>query len=207
MPPAPSPPAPSTAWPLRARPRFRKAAQVITGGGVIAYPTEGVYGLGCRPDDGAAVQRILAIKGRPESAGLILIAASLAQLAAWIAPTPAEAARLAAAALDRRAANNRPVTWVVTASPHVPAWITGGRATLAVRVTRHPVAAALCEAAGTALVSTSANRHGRQPTRTALAARQHFRNVIDLVVGGQIGGARGPSEIRNARTGEVLRAG
>lgn len=181
-------------------PRLRHAAAVLHAGGVIAYPTEGVYGLGCRPDEGRAVQFLLELKQRPVSAGLILIAASLEQLDGWIAPTPQEARQLSAAA-------SRPVTWLVTAGPLTPDWITGGRSTVAVRVTRHPVAAGLCLASGLPLVSTSANRRGKPPARSALAARLRFGPRLDLIVGGATGGTPGPTEIRHAASGRVARAG
>lgn len=181
-------------------PRLRHAAAVLHAGGVIAYPTEGVYGLGCRPDEGRAVQFLLELKQRPVSAGLILIAASLEQFEGWIAPTPQEARQLSAA-------TSRPVTWLVTAGPLTPDWITGGRPTVAVRVTRHPVAAGLCLASGLPLVSTSANRRGKPPARSALAARLRFGPRLDLVVGGATGGTSGPTEIRYAGSGRVVRAG
>jgi L-threonylcarbamoyladenylate synthase len=181
-------------------PRFRQAASVLHAGGVIAYPTEGVYGLGCRPDDGRAVQLLLELKQRPVSAGLILIAASLEQLDGWIEPTPAEARRLSAPV-------SGPVTWLVTAGPLTPDWITGGESAVAVRVTRHPVAASLCLASGLPLVSTSANRRGKPPARSSLAARLRFGSRLDLVVGGATGGLPGPTEIREAATGRVVRPG
>jgi len=182
-------------------PRLRQAGAVLRAGGVIAYPTEGVYGLGCRPDDAAAVAHLLWLKQRPVSAGLILIAASLDQLAGWIDPSPAEERRL------RDRSDAPALTWLTRAGPLTPDWITGGRATVAVRVTRHPVAAGLCRAAGLPLVSTSANRRGKPPARSALAVRAVFGAALDRVVGGATGGARGPSEIRVAATGAVVRAG
>src|SRR5690606_4653154 len=115
-------------------PRLRRAARIIETGGIVAYPTEGVYGLGCRPDDGLAVGRLLALKGRSPSLGLILIAAAADQLEGWIDPTARERSRLQTGSLQ-------PVTWVVTAGPLAPGWITGGRTTVAVRLVRHPVAA------------------------------------------------------------------
>jgi L-threonylcarbamoyladenylate synthase len=181
-------------------PRLRHAAAVLHAGGLIAYPTEGVYGLGCRPDDSRAVQRLLALKQRPVSAGLILIAASLGQLTDWIEPTAREIRQLTATPAG-------PVTWLVTAGPLTPEWITGGRPKVAVRVTGHPVAACLCRAAGLPLVSTSANRRGKPPARSALGARLRFGAQLDLVVGGATGGAAGPTEIRDATSGRVLRAG
>ena len=99
------------------------------------------------------------------------------------------------------------MTWLVTAGPLTPEWITGGRPKVAIRVTRHPVAAGLCLASGLPLVSTSANRRGKPPARSALGARLRFGARLDLVVGGATGGAAGPTEIRDAASGRLVRAG
>jgi L-threonylcarbamoyladenylate synthase len=171
----------------------------VRAGGVIAYPTEGVFGLGCNPESYGAVHRILMMKKRPESAGLILIGASLAQLESWIDPTNVERDRLIANSEDA-------ITWVVTASEFAPQWITGGRPTIAVRVTKHPIAAGLCIAAGMPLVSTSANRGGRPPANNAMAARRRFGGDVDCVVAGATGDRDVPTEIRIAATGKVLRS-
>lgn len=179
---------------------LQQAARLVRAGGVIAYPTEAVYGLGCDPGAVEAVLRILAIKGRPAAAGFIVIAAGWEQLEGWIAPTPAERRRL-------RQSVARPVSWVVSAGPLAYPLLTGDRPSLAVRVTRHPVAAMLCELVGGPLLSTSANRHGRPPARSALAARRQLGAAVDQVVGGEVGGSRRPSEIRDAATGAVLRPG
>ena len=183
---------------MEASPILRHADRILRGGGVIAYPTEAVFGLGCDPGCDAAVERILGIKGRPAESGFILIAASASQLQGWIAPTAAELRRLAAPAAQ-------PVTWIITTGPLATRVLTGGRATIAVRVTTHPIAAGLCRAAAMPLVSTSANVHGRPPARSALAVRRRLGPWIDLVVPGATGGYRRPTEIRDARTGAVLR--
>lgn len=174
------------------------AARIILSGGVIAYPTEGVYGLGCLPDNAAAVERIIAIKQRRSDAGLILIAGNLAQLEPWIAPTAAEQERLSQHF-------DWPVTWVVTADPHTPGWLTGGRGTIAVRISNHPLVRQLCAATGSALVSTSANRSGRPAARSALQARRYLGAQLDRVLVGPLGTAVGPSEIRVALSDQVLR--
>jgi L-threonylcarbamoyladenylate synthase len=183
-----------------ATPLLRRAARILGAGGVVAYPTEAVFGLGCDPGCEAALHRILAIKGRPARSGFILIASEPAQLEGWIAPTRAEQRRLGSAA-------RVPVTWVVTAGPRVGALLSGGRPTVAVRITAHPLAAALCATAARPLVSTSANRHGRPPARTALEVRRRLGREVDLVLPGATGGRARPTEIREARTGRVLRSG
>ncbi len=176
----------------------RQTAHILWDGGVIAYPTEGVYGLGCLPGYHASVQHILDIKGRTATAGLILLAANYALLTDWIAPTPVERKRL-------QSTTTQPITWIVTAANNTPGWLTGGRTTLAVRITEHPVAAALSVATNSALVSTSANHSGRPPAKTALQARRWLGNSIDHVVPGAIGHASGPSEIRIAQDNRVIR--
>ncbi|MDN5864065.1 MAG: Sua5/YciO/YrdC/YwlC family protein [Gammaproteobacteria bacterium] len=175
-------------------------AAAIRAGGVIAYPTEGVWGLGCDPENETAVERILSLKGRRREQGLVLLAANEAQLAPFIKPLPAAMARRI------RAAWPGPVTWIVPAADGCPDWLTGGRNTLAVRVSAHPPARDLALAAGTALVSTSANRHDEKPARDVPSLRALFGNALDAVLEAPLGDAAGPSEIRNAETGKVLRA-
>ena len=179
----------------------RKAARVLHAGGVVAYPTEGVWGLGCDPLDAEAFSKILLAKERPANMGVILLAGSRAQLDPWIEP-PADA-------LEARLAETwpGPVTWVLPARPWVPAWITGGRDTLAARVSAHPVAAALSLEAGIPIVSTSANRSGHQPARNAVQVRRWLGEDVDFVLGGATGGLAGPTPIFDGRTGRPLRRG
>jgi len=176
---------------------LRQAAQVIHDGGIIAYPTEGVFGFGCDPEQLDAVLRILALKQRAISAGLILIAADRRQLDGWINPSTDEERVLSGA--------DPTITWVVTADPQCPDWITGGRSTCAVRLTQHPVAAGLCRETGMALVSTSANHHGQNAATSNLSVRRCFGQQVDFIMPGAIGSAGGSSEIRVAHTGTVLR--
>ncbi|MGB9428573.1 MAG: Sua5/YciO/YrdC/YwlC family protein [Gammaproteobacteria bacterium] len=182
-------------WPLR------RARDVILGSGVIAYPTESVFGLGCDPLAYVAVARILAIKARDASKGLILIASRIEQLLPFLAPLTDDMREKLEATWPG------PVTWVIPAARDLPDWLSGGRETLAVRVTAHPVARALCEMAGMALVSTSANKSGQSPARTALQVRARFHDEIDYIVLGAVGGLKKPTEIRDAASGTILRAG
>ncbi len=180
---------------------LRRAAAVLRGGGVLAYPTEGVYGLGCNPLNPAAVRRLLALKSRSADRGLILIAADFAQLQPFLRPLRgAQRARV-------HAEWPGPVTWLLPAQPWVPGLLRGVHDCLAVRVTAHPVAVALCTAAGFPLVSTSANPAGCPPARNALAVRRWFGHDLDYLVHGCADERRRPTEIRDARTGRVLRPG
>jgi len=172
---------------------------VVHSGGLVAYPTEAVYGLGCNPKNQKAVEQLLALKGRARSKGLILIASEYEQLVSYLAPIEKEI-------LERCFATwPGPVTWILPANPNIPFWLTGGRNTLAVRVTAHPLSSALCSAVGHPLVSTSANLSGHLPLKTPLAVRRVFGDRIGLVLHGTLGGADRPTMIRDARTGVTLR--
>lgn len=179
---------------------LRYAARTLQAGGVVAYPTESVFGLGCDPLDWSAVERILECKGRMAGAGLIVLADNYARLEPFINPSSTEKARMVGTWPG-------PVTWVCTASEAAPPWITGGRDTIAVRITAHPTAADLSRAAGMAIVSTSANRTGRPPCRSALHVRMRLQREVDYILAGATGGRSRPSEIRDARTGTILRNG
>lgn len=181
------------------RHRLRVAAQVLANGGVVAYPTEAVYGLGCDPWDRRAVDRILAMKGRDRAKGLILIAAELAQILPYVEPLPPD--RMA----EITATWPGPNTWLLPPRQTTPPWLTGRFATLAVRISAHPLAAALCRAYGGAIVSTSANRAGRPAARSAFDVRRALDQTPDYILVGACGGADRPSTIRDGRSGRVLR--
>ena len=193
---ASQPPIPSTP----ARHRLHLAADVMRRGGVIAYPTEAVYGLGCDPWNGDAVERILAIKRRDITKGLILIAADPTQIEPFVLPLAPD--RMA----EIHASWPGPNTWLLPARAHTPRWLTGRFSTLAVRVTAHPLAAGLCRAFGGAIVSTSANVASRPPARTALGVRIALAGGPDLILAGACGGSVRPSSIRDGLSGRVLRA-
>ena len=178
---------------------LHRAGRIVRAGGVVAYPTEGVFGFGCRPDNVSAVLRILDIKDRSARQGLLLIAADLEQFDGLL-DLPADIPDLTSSASD-------PVTWIVPASDAVPTWIRGQHDSVGIRITAHPVAAALCRVAGMPIVSTSANVAGRPPARNAFVLRRQFRQLVDCIVPGRCGPARGPSQIREVVTGRLLRPG
>ena len=181
------------------RDQIEAAAEVIRSGGVVAYPTESCYGLGCDPRQHKAVRRLLRIKRRQWQQGLILIAARVNQILRYIDCEQQLLAR----------ANQRwpgPVTWLLPTHPGTSRWITGVHPTIAVRVTAHPGAAALCSQARIALVSTSANRHGHPPAKSSGAVYREFGDELDFVLSGNLGGSERPSEIIDARTHRVVRA-
>lgn len=181
--------------------RLRAAVRIIQHGGIVAYPTEAVYGLGCDPRNPQAVQRLLAIKRRSAHKGFILIASEFAQLAPFLQPLSATDQEYLAETWPG------PFTWLIPARPDIPRWLRGRHDTLAVRVTAHSLAARLCRTCGHALVSTSANFSGRPAARTALAVRRQLGCSIDGVLAGGTGGALRPTVIRDLRSQRLIRSG
>ena len=187
--------------------KLARAVAILRAGGVIAYPTEAVFGLGCDPWREAALRRMAAIKRRRLAKGLILIGADVGHLEPFVRPDWMEW-------VERRLGGTRgpadpPVTWLVPARARAPAAVTGRRsgsgARVAVRVTGHPIAAELCREYGGAIVSTSANTAAARPARSALETRRRLGRHVDLVVPGPTGGHLRPSAIRDAETGRTLR--
>jgi L-threonylcarbamoyladenylate synthase len=179
--------------------RLRAVARIVEAGGIVAYPTEAVYGLGCDPLNEQAVRRLLALKRRPLHKGLILIAADLTQLTPFLQSLSSDDQTRLAATWPG------PYTWLIPTRADTPYWLRGRHDTLAVRVTAHPLAAALCQTCGQALVSTSANFSGHPPARNALAVRRQLGRSIDALLPGPTGGAAKPTEIRDLRSGQLMR--
>jgi L-threonylcarbamoyladenylate synthase len=167
-------------------------------GGLIAYPTESCYGLGCDPGNRQAVQRILKLKQRPQRKGLILIAAHYHQVARYLQPLTAdEQARL-------QHDGERAVTCLMPVKPSCPRWLRGEHVTLAVRLTAHPYAKQLCCSAGSALVSTSANRSGQRPAKTRAECQRLFGKEV-WVLPGRVGKRKQPSTIQAWVGGKIIR--
>lgn len=179
--------------------RITKAVQVIRQGGIIAYPTESVYGLGCDPFNQAAVLRLLQIKQRSMTQGLILIAHDWTCIENLIKP-------LAPEVLQRISATwPGPVTWLLPASEKVPAWIRGEHTSVAIRLTDHPLAARLCKAWGKVLISTSANRSKHPPLRDAAHVKHEFADEIDYILSGAVGDLANPTPIIDALSNSPIR--
>lgn len=178
--------------------RIKQAVETLNRGGVIAYPTEAVYGLGCDPWDQDSVIRLLDIKQRPWQKGLILIAADFNQLQDFIEPVSAEILQ------QLNSTWPGPTTWLLPVRSDVPKYLTGEHDTIAVRVTAHKQTVELCRVFGGALVSTSANRAGMRPAKHAFQVRWQLPEV-DYIVAGECAGSDRPSEIRHALTGEKMR--
>lgn len=167
-------------------------------GGLIAYPTEAVYGLGCSPWDKQAVQNLLRLKRRPANKGLIVVAAHVYQLHSLVSFDSIISLQAIMATWPG------PVTWILPIRKDTPQWLSGGRTGIAVRVSAHSYVRELCEICGP-LVSTSANLANTRPALTSMNVRNYFGNELDYILPGKLGSESGPSEIRHGMTGEILR--
>lgn len=166
-------------------------------GGVIAYPTEAVYGLGCDPWNEKAVRRILALKKRAEAKGMIVLIHDWEQLMPWVLPFSEHVK------MQLEATWPGPVSWVFPKSHKVPAYISGLHDTIVLRMTAHPVAHALCKFRP--LVSTSANVSDEPPLRSLDALMAQFPTGLDGIVMGDLGGALTPTTIQEIGTAKKLR--
>jgi len=178
-----------------------KAAECLQAGEVVAYPTEAVYGLGCDPANKQAIFKILELKGRQASAGFVLIASRFSQIEPWISPLDPELIERAMQAWPG------PVTWLFPRAAHVPDYVAGSHATIALRITAHGPSRELCDALGSALISTSANPSADNPARSVQQVATYFGDRIAGILDGELGGSDQPSEIRDLISDKIIRAG
>lgn len=188
---------------------IKRAVQTLHAGGVIAYPTEAVWGLGCDPFNEQAVMRLLDLKQRPWHKGLILVVANTRQLGPLFDALPTEQQQ------RLQTPTAYPTTWLLPDPQHlVPQWVKGVHSPVAVRISQHPQVQQLCRAYDGMLVSTSANRSSQPAARSLPALRRSFnmarvgmtkQTALDFILPGALGGYEQPSEIRDLVTGEILR--
>ncbi|MEO0367303.1 MAG: L-threonylcarbamoyladenylate synthase [Pseudomonadota bacterium] len=177
------------------------AVETIRAGGVIAYPTEHCFGLGCDPFNQVAVERILQIKQRSSAQGVIVIGSErdqfqhLADFSALPATTLAE--------IERDWPG--PFTWLIPKQATAPEWISGQHASVAVRVTANRVCRELLTKLAAPLVSTSANRHGEPALLTAQDCLDELGEELDLIVNTPVGGDSQPSTIKDSLSGAQVR--
>jgi len=183
---------------------LKKASKVINDGGIIAYPTEAVYGFGCDPFNETAVLRLLKIKRRAQEKGLILVAANWKQIKPLI-NFKKFGIRKKEILKNINATWPGPVTWLFPATKKAPDWITGGNGLVAIRISAHPTVKCLCEKHGGPIVSTSANICGIPPSRTAKAVREQFSESIDFIMVAKIGKYKKPTIICDAVNGNIIR--
>lgn len=176
------------------------AANVINAGGVVAHPTEAVWGLACHPGNEEAVHQILNIKKRPIEKGLILVAGEAEFFSSILNDLPSDL-------VDRFLAPvSRPTTWLVPdEKDRVPSYIKGRFSSVALRVSSHPLVKELTHRVGAPLVSTSANPAGKEPAMNLHQARTYFWGQVDYLLPGHLGGYDKPSEIKDLLSGQVIR--
>lgn len=175
-----------------------RASHVLREGGLIAYPTEAVFGLGCLPEFQQSILDLLNLKQRSPSKGLILVAASVDQLMDYVCFEKLNDTS------DVMASWPGPVTWLIPASASISELLRGDSDKIAVRVSAHPVVQALCSRVGP-LISTSANPNGQDPARTHSEVKRYFPKSLDYIVPGALGSLLSPTEIRDATTGKTIR--
>lgn len=180
--------------------RLKAAVQALRSEGVVACPTESVWGLSCDPDSERAVFQILQLKQRPVAKGLILVAGSESQLGFLLHDLPTDQRERLSASWPG------PSTWLIPHRNRLQRWVHGEHDTVAVRVSDHPVVQQLCRAWGGPLVSTSANPAGAQPARFAFGVQRYFSAGVDEILPGHVGTRPRPSQIRDLATGNVVRA-
>ncbi|MDH5711818.1 MAG: L-threonylcarbamoyladenylate synthase [Gammaproteobacteria bacterium] len=154
---------------------IRHAAHQIRRGGIIVYPTETVYGLGCDPMNFDAVDALCRLKQRPSSKGLILLASDLQLFDDYIEP-------LSEKDQQKITGPSQPTSWIVRASKQLPDWLSNEQRTLAIRITEQPVVTALCQHLGHPIVSTSANPSGKRTCRNAFEAHKYFHGKVAAIL-------------------------
>lgn len=180
--------------------QLQQAVKILQQGGIIAYPTEGVYGLGCDPFNETAVMQLCQIKQRSVEKSFILIAANWQQVKPLITPIPPTRLEIVKASWPG------PVTWIFPASKKVPSWICGDQQTVAIRMTDHPIAFQLCQAFDGVIVSTSANIEGKSPLQDIQKVKAEFADKIDFILEGALGNLKCATEIRDALSGKIIRS-
>lgn len=177
--------------------QIRQAANAIRNGGVISYPTESVFGLGCDPLCCTAVDKILQLKQRSVDKGLILIASHIKQLEPYVRLSDTQRTQLVEQASV--------TTWLVNKSAATPAWISGEHSKVAIRLSKHPLVQALCNQLNSAIVSTSANPSTLAPAKSQLRVRQYFPDELDYYLNGELGDVGNATPIIDMQSGKIIR--
>jgi len=177
---------------------IRLAAHHISHNGVIIYPTETVYGLGCDPTSFDAIDTINSLKQRDNKTGLLLIACHIDQLDGYIKHPSKQQIDLI---------NTTPSTtsWITAAHSKAPPWLVSKDGTIGFRITSHPVTRRLCELLQHPIISTSANYKGRTPVSNTLQCHQEFGGIVDFILTSSIERTESPSTIRQLNDNTVLR--
>lgn len=176
--------------------------EALQQGELIVYPTEAVWGIGCDPENEAAVMKLLAAKNRPVEKGLILVAQNLSQCHDYFD-------------FDKVPIEKRPeifsswpgpITWLLPAKASAPRWITGGSDMIAIRISAHPTIQRICKTFNRPIVSTSANRTTEPVCNNIGEAMKVFGSDVSIYVNESLGGSDKPSIIKHSLTGEIFRS-
>lgn len=179
---------------------INRLSRSIECGAVIAYPGDTIWGFGCHPLIEDSVERILQIKQRSASKGLILLSSKLDFCLPYISSD------LSTSNIGLlKQTQPQPTTWLIPASHDCPRWLCGGFSTIAIRVTNHPFINALCTELESPIVSTSANMSGKTTVRNSIQARRLFSNQLDYIISGYQPGTGRPSEIKSLESGDIIR--
>lgn len=178
------------------------AIEIYKNGGILAYPTEAVFGIGCDPDNEQALERLLTVKNRSANKGLILLAGEYSQLVPYIDESLISE--------DMRAImlSKWPdgITQIVPKNKNISPLLSGKFNTIAIRVTSQADVVALCKELNKPVVSTSANLSGQEPAKTWQTLSSELIERVDFVIKGATLGHEKPSQIIYALTGEVVRS-
>jgi len=177
------------------------AIEVFNNGGIIAYPTEAVFGIGCDPDNEKALQCLLTVKNRSADKGLILLAGNYSQLLPYIDESQIPQNMLT------KMLSKWPdgISQIVPKSKNISPLLSGKFNTIAIRVTSQPDVVELCKQTNKPIVSTSANLSGQEPAKTWQTLTPELVEELDFVIKGKTLGHNNPSQIIYALTGEVVR--
>ena len=178
---------------------IRHAVHVLRRGGLIAYPTEAVFGLGCLPDKTQTIKKLLQLKQRPIEKGLILLAADLSQLAPYITPLEQDVEQKIQSGWPG------PTTWVVPTPSRTSPLIRGKFHSIAIRVSAHPIVRELCRQCNSPIISTSANMTGQNMSYSAFDVRLRFKDQLDCILNAPLGDSDKPSVIRDAMSERIIR--
>lgn len=178
---------------------IKHAVQILKKKGVIAYPTEAMFGLGCDINSETAIKKILDLKKRSWEQGLIIVASSWDQVSHLTTKIPEEN--------YNKVFDSWPghTTWVFPASNMAPRYITGTHNTIAIRISNHPLAYEICLTFNGPIVSTSANIQGQKPAINSTEVKNTFISGIDYICPGEIGENAKASTIIDATTLKILR--
>ena len=176
---------------------IRHAAHVIRYGGIIAYPTDTIYGLGCDPYNADAVASINDIKQRPRNKQFILLAGHTDQVAPLVELDKDQQHKITRA--------SEPTSWVIEARPSAPGWLISEQGTITIRISQQHDVQRLCQALGQAIISTSANPSGKPPARNSLELHKYFHHSVDVILASHKMLAASPSKVVRLCDNHVIR--